>query len=102
MKTFRKSSSSSPTAATNHSVSMFIQSLLPSFNLNNAGGGNANVEQQQQNVVANVEQAAARVAQAGGGNRVNDEVAEVDRSGTSQHYDTFKEKNQKYWYFHQG
>ncbi|XP_065359710.1 ribosome quality control complex subunit TCF25 [Calliphora vicina] len=75
----RKSSSSSPTAATNHSVSMFIQSLLPSFNLNNAGGGNANVEQQQQNVVANVEQAAARVAQAGGGNRVNDEVAEVDR-----------------------
>ncbi|TMW40418.1 hypothetical protein DOY81_014502 [Sarcophaga bullata] len=69
----RKSSSSSPTTATNHSVSMFFQSLLPSFNLNNAGG-NANAEQQQQ-VAANVEQAAARIAQAGG-NRVNDEVAE--------------------------
>lgn len=55
---------------------MFFQSLLPSFNLNNAGG-NANAEQQQQ-VAANVEQAAARIAQAGG-NRVNDEVAEVDR-----------------------
>lgn len=63
---------------------MFFQSLLPSFNLNNAGGGgggaavggaaggNHNVEQQQ-NVIANVEQAAARVDQ------VNDEVAEVDR-----------------------
>ncbi|KAM7357388.1 nuclear localized protein 1 [Cochliomyia hominivorax] len=75
----RKSSSSSPTTATNHSVSMFFQSLLPSFNLNNAGGGGGNVNvEQQQNVVANVEQAAARVAQAGG-NRVNDEVAEVDR-----------------------
>ncbi|XP_023298433.2 transcription factor 25 [Lucilia cuprina] len=79
----RKSSSSSSPTTANNPVSMFLRSLLPSFNLNNPGGANpANAEQQQQqqeNVVANVEQAAARVAQAGGGNRVNDEVAEVDR-----------------------
>lgn len=61
---------------------MFFQSLLPSFNLNNVGGNAA--DQQQQNVIANVEQAAARIVQGGAGNRgqqeaVNDEVAEVDR-----------------------
>ncbi|KAH8402858.1 hypothetical protein KR222_007670 [Zaprionus bogoriensis] len=40
----KSSSSSSPTANTNNSVSMFFQSLLPSFNLNNI----AALQQQQQ------------------------------------------------------
>ncbi|XP_013114197.1 ribosome quality control complex subunit TCF25 [Stomoxys calcitrans] len=82
----RKSSSSSPTTANNRSVSMFFQSLLPSFNLQNATAANAanagdqqqQQQQQQQQVVANVEQAAARLAaQVPAG--ANDEVAEVDR-----------------------
>lgn len=60
---FRKSSSSSPTTATNRSVSMFFQSLLPTFNINNPGG----------------EQRNAAEAAAGGAANVEDEVAQVDR-----------------------
>ncbi|XP_061386738.1 ribosome quality control complex subunit TCF25 [Musca vetustissima] len=77
----RKSSSSSPTTASNRSVSMFFQSLLPTFNLQNAAAA-ANAadaqQQQQQQVVANVEQAAARVAAQVPADAAN-EVAEVDR-----------------------
>lgn len=55
---------------------MFFQSLLPSFNLQNATANNAAAAEQQQ---PNVEQAAAArvVAQVPAGD--NDEVAEVDR-----------------------
>uniref|UniRef100_A0A1I8MQK7 Transcription factor 25 n=1 Tax=Musca domestica TaxID=7370 RepID=A0A1I8MQK7_MUSDO len=75
----RKSSSSSPTTASNRSVSMFFQSLLPTFNLQNAAAAaNAADPQQQQQVVANVEQAAARVAAQVPADAAN-EVAEVDR-----------------------
>lgn len=57
---------------------MFFQSLLPSFNLQNATANNAAAAEQQQQQ-PNVEQAAAaRVfAQVPAGD--NDEVAEVDR-----------------------
>lgn len=61
---------------------MFFQSLLPTFNLQNAGGnaGDQQQQQQQQNVIDNVEQAAARVAQdAAAAGVVDDDVAEVDR-----------------------
>lgn len=56
---------------------MFFQSLLPSFNLQNATANNAAAAEQQQQ--PNVEQAAAArvVAQVPAGD--NDEVAEVDR-----------------------
>uniref|UniRef100_A0A1A9UJA2 Transcription factor 25 n=1 Tax=Glossina austeni TaxID=7395 RepID=A0A1A9UJA2_GLOAU len=70
----RKSSSSSPTTATNRSVSMFFQSLLPSFNLANTP------PQQQPNAPADVvEQAAGRVGAVGAAVAVEDEFAEVDR-----------------------
>lgn len=57
---------------------MFFQSLLPSFNLQNATANNAAAAEQQQQQ-PNVEQAAAArvVAQVPAGD--NDEVAEVDR-----------------------
>lgn len=58
---------------------MFFQSLLPTFNLQNAAAAaNAADPQQQQQVVANVEQAAARVAAQVPADAAN-EVAEVDR-----------------------
>lgn len=51
----KSSSSSSPTTNANNSVSMFFQSLLPSFNLNNIAAG----QQQQQPEVAGEAAAAA-------------------------------------------
>ncbi|XP_022233193.2 transcription factor 25 [Drosophila obscura] len=68
----KSSSSSSPTNNPNNSVSMFFQSLLPSFNLNNIAAG----QQQQQPQVAGAE-AEAGAAAVEPGRPANGEAEEV-------------------------